>query len=182
MNRNGRPSRKQLEHLGGALRRICEQTALTREMVANHFDLQRSDRVGFDFIFSRGGTCTAGELSKGTGLTTGSTTALIDRLEKGGYVAREPDQNDRRRQIVRIRQQVFAHCEALYEPIRAEMFALWSSYSVEDLEFVAEFIARSAQVHAECHERIKTRAAHVPKRGHDVLAKTRCERPPILDL
>lgn len=32
---------------------------------------------------------TAGELGKKTGLSTGSVTALVDRLEKAGYVARE---------------------------------------------------------------------------------------------
>lgn len=176
MNRKSQSSREQLEQVGGALRRICEQIALTREMIASHFDLQRTDRAGLDFIFSRGGTCTAGELSKATGLTTGSTTALIDRLEEAGYAVREPDQNDRRKQIVRIRQKVFAHCEALYEPIRAEIFSLWSSYSVEELECVAEFLSRSAQLYAECLERLKTGAAHVPRRGAGVLAKTRGRR------
>lgn len=173
MNRKRKSSRERLEHVGGALRRICEQIALTRAMIASHFHLQRTDRAGLDFIFSHGGTCTAGELSKATGLTTGSTTALIDRLEEAGYAVREPDENDRRKQIVRIPQQVFAHCEALYEPIRAEMFSLWSNYSAEKLEFVAEFLTRSAQLHAECLERLKTGAAPAPRRGGAMVAKTR---------
>ena len=173
MSKKSRPSTEQLEQIGGALRRICEQIALTREMIASHFDLQRTDRAGLDFIFSRGGSCTAGELSKATGLTTGSTTALIDRLEKTGYAVREPDQNDRRKQIVRIPQKVFAHCKALYEPIRTEMFSLWSSYSVEELEFVTEFLTRSAQLQAECLERLKTRANPVPRREVAALAKAR---------
>jgi len=45
---------------------------------------------------------TAGELAKITGLTTGAITAVIDRLEKIGFVKREHDSNDRRKIIVRI--------------------------------------------------------------------------------
>ncbi len=45
---------------------------------------------------------TAGELAKITGLTTGAITAVIDRLEKIGFVKREADSKDRRKIIVRI--------------------------------------------------------------------------------
>lgn len=44
----------------------------------------------------------AGELAKITGLTTGAITAVIDRLEKIGFVKREADGNDRRKIIVKI--------------------------------------------------------------------------------
>ena len=100
MTRKGKPSKELLERIGGTVRSIGEQSGLTREMIAGHFKLQRTDRAGFDFLYSRGGTCSAGELSKATGLTSGSTTALIDRLEKSGYAAREADPNDRRKQMV----------------------------------------------------------------------------------
>lgn len=174
MDRKTTPSREQLEKIGGALRRIGEQIVLTREMIASHFDLPRTDRAGLDFLYSRGGTCTAGELSKATGLTSGSTTALIDRLEQAGYAMRERDKSDRRKQVIRIPEWVFADCETVYEPVRAEMFNLWSSYSVKDLKFVEEFLMRSAQLHAECLERLRTHAAQTPKRG--------CERNVITQL
>jgi DNA-binding MarR family transcriptional regulator len=35
-----------------------------------------------------------------TGLTTGAVTGMIDRLERAGYVNRQPDPDDRRRVIV----------------------------------------------------------------------------------
>lgn len=47
-------------------------------------------------------SATAGELAKMTGLTTGAITAVIDRLEKIGFVKREADSSDRRKIIVRI--------------------------------------------------------------------------------
>jgi DNA-binding MarR family transcriptional regulator len=163
MAKQGKPPKELLERIGGAFRRIAEQGALTREMIAGHFALPRTDRAGLDFLYSRGGACSAGELSKATGLTSGSTTALIDRLEKAGYVARERDPNDRRKQIVHVPARVFARCEAVYSPIRAEMFKLWSSYSVEDLKFLEEFLTRSTQVYAECVDCLITSASQAPE-------------------
>ncbi|MFI6539226.1 MarR family winged helix-turn-helix transcriptional regulator [Nonomuraea sp. NPDC050547] len=46
------------------------------------------------------GPLTSGDLAAGTGLTTGATTRLIDRLEKGGLVRRATDPADRRKVIV----------------------------------------------------------------------------------
>lgn len=169
MKRNVTPSKEQVERIAGALRGIGEQIALMREMIASHFDLQRTDRAGLDFIYSRGGTCTAGELSRATGLTSGSTTALIDRLERAGYAVREPDRQDRRKQIVRIPERVLADCEAVYKPVRKELFKLWSSYSAEDLQLVEEFLTRSTQLHAAC----------VARAGGDVTDDHQHRRRPI---
>jgi DNA-binding MarR family transcriptional regulator len=43
------------------------------------------------------GPLTPGRLAQLTGLTTGSVTGVIDRLERGGFVSRERDDADRRK-------------------------------------------------------------------------------------
>ena len=43
---------------------------------------------------------TTGRIAELTGLTTGSATRLVDRLERAGYVVRERDAGDRRRVLV----------------------------------------------------------------------------------
>ncbi len=171
MKRKAEPKTNIVERISIALRGVGEQVALTGEMVTSHFALLRTERAGLDFLYSRGGTCTAGELSKATGLTTGSTTALIDRLVGGGYAVREPDPNDRRKQIVRILEKILTDCEAVYAPVRAEMFKFWSSYSIEDLEIVEEFLTRSTQLHAECLRRSRTSASDTSKRGRASIRK-----------
>jgi DNA-binding MarR family transcriptional regulator len=45
-----------------------------------------------------------GQLARETGLSTGAVTNRIDRLEKRGFVAREPDEFDRRALRVRLTQ------------------------------------------------------------------------------
>ena len=48
------------------------------------------------------GHLTAGELAAQTGLTTASITAVLDRLEEGGFVRRVRDPRDRRRVTVEL--------------------------------------------------------------------------------
>ena len=52
---------------------------MAHKMGVVHTDLKTAD------ILNETGPITAGELSKITGLSTGSVTALVDRLEKAGY-------------------------------------------------------------------------------------------------
>ena len=156
MAKESQPPRELIEGVENAIRKIGDQGALTRLMIAEVLGLHKTDLQALDFLHSCGGSCTAGELSRATGLSSGSTTALVDRLVNGGYAVREPDPNDRRIQIVRIPARVFAGCEAVYAPVRAEMNKLWSKYSVKDLEFVKQFLTRSAQLHADCLKRLRT--------------------------
>ena len=91
-----------VERVGVAVRRMGAQSVLASETIAAIFGRHKTDLESLDLIYLKGGACSAGELARATGLTSGSTTALIDRLERAGYAVREDDPNDRRRQIVRI--------------------------------------------------------------------------------
>jgi DNA-binding MarR family transcriptional regulator len=157
MPKAGAKSSKELvERVGVAVRRMGAQSVLASDVIAGAFGLHKTDLESLDLIYLRGGACSAGELSKATGLSSGSTTALIDRLVEAGYVVREADPKDRRRQIVRIQEKAIEPIKAVYAPMQAEMFKLWSSYTAKDLEVVHDFITRSTQLQAECVERIKT--------------------------
>jgi len=46
------------------------------------------------------GSMTVGRIGEATGLTTGATTRLVDRLEQAGFVRRVADPTDRRRVVV----------------------------------------------------------------------------------
>jgi DNA-binding transcriptional ArsR family regulator len=47
------------------------------------------------------GPATPGWLAQMTGLSSGAVTGAVDRLERAGYVRREPDPKDRRRVVVK---------------------------------------------------------------------------------
>lgn len=153
--KSAKPPKDLIERVGIAVRKMGAQSVLTSEAVAGRFGLHKTDLESLDLIYLRGGACSAGDLCRATGLTSGSTTALIDRLVKAGYVIREDDPNDRRRQIVRIQGEAIEPIKAVYGPMQAEMFRLWSSYQQDDLEVIVDFITRSTQLQVECLERIK---------------------------
>jgi DNA-binding MarR family transcriptional regulator len=155
MQRKERLPKDLVGRIYAAIRRIGDQGELTRQAIAEVLGLNKTDLAAVDFLYSRDGTCTAGELSRATGLTSGSTTALIDRLEKAGYARREDDSTDRRRQLVRLSDKAHARCEAVYEPIRKDMFKLWSNYSAPELELIERFLIEGIKLHGTGLERLR---------------------------
>ncbi len=143
--------------LGRAVRRMGAQSVIASRAIADRFGLHTTDLEVLDLIFMRG-EASAGELAEATGLTSGSVTALIDRLVRAGYVERHADPADRRRVMVRARPDAIGPIEAVYRPIQAAMSELWSSYDEAALRTVLDFVARSTDLHVGCLKDIRDTA------------------------
>jgi DNA-binding MarR family transcriptional regulator len=150
-------------HVGQCVRKMGAQSVVTSQIVASRFGLHTTDLKVLDLIFLRR-EASAGELAVATGLTTGSMTALIDRLEKVGYVKRHRHATDRRKVMVRICHDAIEPIKAVYAPIEVEMFKLWSTFTTGELEVIADFVSRSTALAVECAEKIR-RAASPPVSG-----------------
>lgn len=131
--------------VGLAVRRMSAQGVLSSAAMAKHFDLHPTDLEVLDLIFLRE-SVSAGDLVKATGLTSGSVTALLDRLEVKAFIVRERDDADRRRAVVRLNRTATAPIEAAYEPRQKAMFELWSQFDVQMLETIADFLERSTDL------------------------------------
>lgn len=142
-----------LGKLGLAVRRMGAQSVLSSAAMARHFGLHPTDLEVLDLIFLRK-SASAGDLVKATGLTSGSVTALLDRLEAKSLIVRERDDADRRRTIVRLNRKATVSIEAAYESRQAVMFELWSQFELEKLETVAEFLKKSTDLLVKCTEQI----------------------------
>lgn len=157
--------------VGFHVRKMGAQSVLTSQVVAERFGLHTTDLEVLDLIYLRE-QASAGELAAATGLTSGSVTALIDRLAEAGYVERHADPDDRRRIQVRIRHNAVAPIKAVYEPIQARMFKLWSTFSTRDLEVIADFLSRSTALAVRCADDIRRSSAPSlskrsrPRAGH----------------
>jgi DNA-binding MarR family transcriptional regulator len=88
-------------NLMASIRKEIRATTLFVHTMSEMTGMHPTDIKCLDFL-SDVKFATAGELAKITGLTTGAITAVIDRLEKIGFVKREADSNDRRKIIIRI--------------------------------------------------------------------------------
>jgi DNA-binding MarR family transcriptional regulator len=142
---------KLVARLGEQVRRMGAQSVLISKTVAGRFGLNTSDLECLDLIYLRG-HASAGELARATGLTSGAVTALIDRLERAGYLERIDDPTDRRRREVRILADAIEPIQAVYQPMQARMFELWSSYTARDLGVILDFLSRSTDLAVECTE------------------------------
>jgi DNA-binding MarR family transcriptional regulator len=101
------------------------------------------------------GAMTPGELGSRTGLTTGPTTRLIDRLEQSGYVRRTPAPDDRRKVIVEPLGAPAGLDHAL-APARQKIAAILDSYSADQLEVLFDYFARAAGAYREAAEELNT--------------------------
>src|SRR5690349_3344391 len=68
---------------------------------AARIEMTDTDMQVIDMLESSG-AASAGQLADRMGLTTGTFTAILNRLEKAGLVRRERDPEDGRRVIVRL--------------------------------------------------------------------------------
>ena len=86
-----------------ALRRSSAAGVLHGQAVARRVGVNSTDLECLDLILMSGPS-TAGEIARHTGLTSGAVTGLIDRLERLGLVERTADPADRRKVLVRVRE------------------------------------------------------------------------------
>jgi DNA-binding MarR family transcriptional regulator len=149
--------------LGIAIRKMGAQSVIISRTVADRFGLHTTDLEVLDLIFLRK-QASAGELADATGLTSGAVTALIDRLVAAGYVERSEDPHDRRRVIVRVRQEAIEPIKDTYLAMQKRMFELWSSYSARDLETITDFATRSTALAVDCCKAIRLNAPKTPAR------------------
>ncbi len=99
---------------------------------------------------------TAGELAKITGLTTGAITAVIDRLEKIGFVKREADSKDRRKIIVRIVAEHPNNLELVRNIFVDKLPNNLSEYKDEELNLITNWNKKLSDIFHSEIEKIKT--------------------------
>ena len=92
------------------------------------------------------GPMPAGRLAELTGLTTGAITGLVDRLEVGGFVARQRDPGDRRRVIVAPVPAGLGGLQPLIDPMLDDMHLLNNEYSADEMAAVQTCLQQAADI------------------------------------
>jgi DNA-binding MarR family transcriptional regulator len=103
--------------------------------------LNATDMECLRLLFQKG-IATPSELARHTGLTSGATTAMLDRLERAGLIERRPNPDDRRGTLI-VPEKSSAEKMALwFESARQAQDELMSSYSESELEIIADVFER----------------------------------------
>jgi DNA-binding MarR family transcriptional regulator len=140
--------------LGDEMRVLQTAVDALDEAVAGYLGVNRTDLRCLD-VLMRMGTATAGQLAAELGLTTGSVTALLDRLARLGYLTRTPDTADRRRVVIHPTAMMVDRAAELYGPIAREGAREVARYSVAELEVLLDFLRRSRRLQEEHRDRIR---------------------------
>jgi DNA-binding MarR family transcriptional regulator len=96
-----------------AIRSLILATERLRQNQAAIHDVGVSELLALEHLFYDG-ELTPGELGARLGLSSGTMTALVDRLDGAGYAARTPNPDDRRSQLVRISETGSATMGSIY--------------------------------------------------------------------
>jgi DNA-binding MarR family transcriptional regulator len=131
-----------------AARKMGAQSVVISQTMAELFGLHMTDLEVLDHIVIRG-EVTPGELVETTGLTSGAMTALLDRLETAGYVERSRHPTDRRKVVVRPREERVAPIRKVYEGLQEKRAALWSTYTANELGVIRHFLVQSTEISVE---------------------------------
>ena len=103
--------------------------------------LNATDMECLRLLFLKG-VATPTELARHTGLTSGATTAMLDRLEKADLIERRPNPNDRRGTLIVPAPSSAEKVAAWFEPARNALDKLIASYSDSELEIIADVFER----------------------------------------
>lgn len=110
-------------------------------------------------ILERLGRLPASELARESGLTTGSVTTMIDRLERSGYVRRERDERDRRRVFVALTEHASEAIERIWGPLGREGMKHAGRHSAAELELIIGYLRSSRALLDKHIARLRTSLA-----------------------
>jgi DNA-binding MarR family transcriptional regulator len=120
--------------------RFIAGVVLHNHAVAQRVGLGASDSQLISLLNIHG-PLTPGRLAELTGLTTGTVTGVIDRLERAGFVRRERDTTDRRKVLVTPVPEAMAILGEHYRRHGEQLDALLSSRDEAQLRVIADFLA-----------------------------------------
>jgi DNA-binding MarR family transcriptional regulator len=129
--------------IGESLRELAMQLSLLNHQVGAKLDLRDVDLDCLDMI-DRYGPLSPSALAQRAGLHPATVTGILDRLERGGWVARERDPSDRRAVAVRSVRDRYPDILRHYAGMNRSMNEIYAGYDEGELELVADFLNRTA--------------------------------------
>jgi len=128
-------------------------TVLYRHVVGEMLGVNVTDMECLALIFFKG-LATPSEISRYTGLTSGATTAMLDRLERAHLIERRPNPDDRRGTLIVLTNERTDEIGALFASAREAINRLTASYTARELEIIADYLKKLVIVWEEEREEL----------------------------
>jgi DNA-binding MarR family transcriptional regulator len=127
-----------------AIRGLRAELALLNRRIGSRLELRDGDLDLLELI-ARLGPMGPSALARHAGLHPATMTGVLDRLEKGGWLMRERDPEDRRSVVLRIRRERMGEVFGLYSGMNRALDDLCADYTDEELRVIADFLTRTTQ-------------------------------------
>jgi len=131
-------------------------TLLFRHTVGEILGVNVTDMACLALILVKG-LATPSELARYTGLTSGATTVVLDRLEKAHLIERRPNPQDRRGTLIVLTNERNDEIGAMYASGREAINKKISSYSESELELLADYFGTQVRIWEEEREKLLQR-------------------------
>jgi DNA-binding MarR family transcriptional regulator len=128
-------------------------SVLFRQIIGEKLGVNATDMECLGLIFLRG-MATPSELARYTGLSSGATSAMLNRLEKSGLIERRPNPNDRRSSHIVVVEQTAKKIGPLFASLREAQDKVISTYSESELALLADFFDKSLVMWEEEREKL----------------------------
>ena len=151
----GTSRERMLDEVSVVSRRSMASYALFNQAVADHLGLHPTDLQCLNLLTREGAPVTTGRVAELTGLTTGSATRLVDRLERAGYVVRQRDAVDRRRVFVTTVPEKVAEFGRVWDKLGGGWVALFDDLGDDQLALLIEHMRRTTEFSARQVERLR---------------------------
>jgi len=129
------------DQLVAVLRERASRTLMFHQAVTELVGLGPTDMKALDLARAEE-QLTAGRLAQVTGLSTSATTAVLDRLERRGFVERRRDPNDRRKVVVVATGHYDGELKELFARVEAFTREVMAGYDEDQLALLTEFLER----------------------------------------
>ncbi|MEU5946688.1 MarR family transcriptional regulator [Micromonospora sp. NPDC047465] len=108
---------------------------------------------------------TPGRLGEQLSLSSGSVTALIDRLERAGHIRRDRDTTDRRKVFLHYAERGAALATDFFRPLGRRTDEVMAGFGDDELEVVHRFMAAMTASMREHRDTVRAARDEPPRRA-----------------
>ena len=138
-------ARTEASELSWALRELNRAVAEIDHALARRLAMRPSDYAAMGHVMSAQAPLGPAELSVRLGISTGSATELVDRLERAGHLERRRDSHDRRRVSLHATQPAVELILRELGPLFVDLDELAGEFTPDEQATVARYLRLAAR-------------------------------------
>ena len=169
-------SRISAHEVSWSLRAVNRAAAELDRAFASHLSLSPLEYSAIDHIMSsEADPIGPVELATRIGISPGSATEMVDRLERSGHVSRQRGAEDRRRVLVTVRPQAVERILGDLDPLFADLDRLADEFSPDEQRAIQKYLREATHLLAR---HASTLSADSPVEHASISRRRQSHTPP----